>query len=204
MFWLYAAITAIVAYLLGGVNGAIIASTKFFKKDIRQYGSKNAGLTNFYRVLGTKGVLLVLAIDILKSAVSVLLGWWLLGLEGYPMLGKLIAGFFAILGHVFPVYYRFKGGKGILCAGILVLMLDWKVGLISWGVFLLVVLLTRYVSLGSILGTIAFPVSMALFGDPWYEVLVAACCAALMMARHAENIARLFKGKESKLSLKKK
>ncbi len=203
MFWLYIAIIAIASYLLGGINGAIIASTKFFKKDIREYGSKNAGLTNFYRVFGTKGVLLVLAIDIAKSAASVLLGWWLLGLCGYALLGKLIAGFFAILGHTFPVYYRFKGGKGILCAGILVLILDWKIGLICWAVFILLVLLTRYVSLGSILGTIAFPVSMAYFGNRWYEVLVAACCAILIVARHSENIYRLFTGKESKLKLKK-
>lgn len=203
-FWVYTVIIAVVSYLLSGINGATIASMTFFKKDIREYGSKNAGLTNFYRVFGTKGVLLVLAIDILKAALSVLLGWWLLGLEGYSMLGKLFAGFFAILGHVFPIYYRFKGGKGVLCGGILVLLVDWRIGLISWGVFLLLLLLTRYVSLSSICSTAAFPISMACFGREWYEVLVAACCAVLIIARHSENILRLIKGQESKLSFKKK
>ena len=205
MLWLFIAIVSVVSYLLGGVNGAIIASTKFFKKDIREYGSKNAGLTNFFRVFGTKGVLLVLLIDIVKAAASVLLGWWLLGkYYDLAMLGKLIAGFFVILGHVFPIYYRFKGGKGILSAGILVLMVDWRIGLIAWGIFILLVLLTRYVSLGSILGTLSFPVSLALFGGSWYEVVIAAACALVAILRHGENIVRLLKGKESKLSFHKK
>lgn len=205
MLWLFIAIVSVVSYLLGGVNGAIIASTKFFKKDIREYGSKNAGLTNFFRVFGTKGVLLVLLIDIVKAAASVLLGWWLLGkYYDLAMLGKLIAGFFVILGHVFPIYYRFKGGKGILSAGILVLMVDWRIGLIAWGIFILLVLLTRYVSLGSILGTLSFPVSLVFFGGTWYEVVIAAACALVAILRHGENIVRLLKGKESKLSFHKK
>ncbi len=193
-------VIAIVAYLLGAVNGAIIASKYIFKKDIRDFGSGNAGLTNFYRIFGTKGILIVLAIDILKTAAAVFLGWVLLHIYGYGMVGKLFAGFFVMLGHAFPVYYGFKGGKGVLCGGILVLMLDWRIGLICWAVFALAVLFTRYVSLGSICAGIMLPIGVAIFGGWWLQVVLGVACGLLLVIMHRENIFRLIAGKERKLS----
>ncbi|NLL37964.1 MAG: glycerol-3-phosphate 1-O-acyltransferase PlsY [Clostridiales bacterium] len=198
------AVTAVVSYFLGAINGAIIMSKLYYKKDIRDYGSGNAGLTNAYRVFGKKSVALVLLIDIAKAAISVLLGWLLLGRLGHPFIGKLFAGFFVILGHVFPVYYGFKGGKGVLCSGILALMLDWRIGLLCWAVFIVILLITRYVSLGAIVSALAFPISIGLFGGGWYlEVVLSSMCAAILIVKHYQNIGRLIRGKERKFTIKK-
>ncbi|MBR5114526.1 MAG: glycerol-3-phosphate acyltransferase [Oscillospiraceae bacterium] len=193
-------IVAIVAYLLGGINGAIIASKYIFKKDIRNYGSGNAGLTNFYRIFGAKGVALVLLIDIGKTVIGILFGWLMLRIYGFSMVGKLFAGFFLTLGHVFPVYYGFKGGKGVLCCGITVLAVDPVVGLICWIVFAIVALLTHYISLGSIAAAVAFPIGIAAFGGWWLQVLLAIFCAVVLIIMHRHNIIRLILGKESKFS----
>ena len=197
-------IVAIVAYLLGGVNGAIISSKYIFKKDIRNYGSGNAGLTNFYRIFGVKGVALVLLIDIGKTVIGILFGWLMLRIYGFSMVGKLFAGLFLTLGHVFPVYYGFKGGKGVLCCGIIVLAVDPVVGLICWIVFAIVALLTHYVSLGSIAAAVAFPIGIAAFGGWWLQVLLAIFCSIVLIIMHRHNIIRLILGKESKFSFEDK
>ena len=189
-------IVAIVAYLLGGVNGAIISSKYIFKKDIRNYGSGNAGLTNFYRIFGVKGVALVLLIDIGKTVIGILFGWLMLRIYGFSMVGKLFAGLFLTLGHVFPVYYGFKGGKGVLCCGIIVLAVDPVVGLICWIVFAIVALLTHYVSLGSIAAAVAFPIGIAAFGGWWLQVVLGVACGLLLVIMHRDNIYRLATGRE--------
>ncbi|MDD6189335.1 MAG: glycerol-3-phosphate acyltransferase [Clostridiales bacterium] len=194
-------VIAIVSYLLGAVNGSIIASKYFFKKDIRELGSGNAGLTNFYRNFGTTGIVVVLLIDIAKTAVAVFLGWALMKIFGHGMVGKLFAGFFVMLGHAFPVYYGFKGGKGVLCGGILVLMLDWRIGLLCWLVFIIAVVFTRYVSLGSICAGIMLPIGTAIFGGWWLQVVLSIMCGLLLVIMHRQNILRLIAGKERKLSL---
>ena len=197
-------LVAVVAYLLGGVNGAIISSKYIFKKDIRNYGSGNAGLTNFYRIFGVKGAALVLLIDIGKTVIGVLFGWLMLRIYGFSMVGKLFAGFFLMLGHVFPVYYGFKGGKGVLCCGIIVLTVDPVIGLICWIVFAIVALLTRYVSLGSIAAAVAFPICIAAFGGWWLQVLLSLFCSVLLVIMHRHNIIRLILGKEPKFSFEDK
>ncbi len=201
MLIFYLVLTAIVAYLLGGLNGAIITSLNFFRKDVRRYGSGNAGLTNFTRVFGTNGIALVLLVDILKTIISVMFGKWLLGFLGYPMIGTLFAGFCAMLGHVFPVYYRFHGGKAILCGGVLVWMIDWRVGLICWLVFLIIVVFTKYVSLGSLIGVIVVPAAIWAFGYEALDILLGLLCALLIIFAHRENVVRLIKGTETKLSI---
>lgn len=197
----YLVITAVVTYLLGGLNGAIIASMTVFRKDVRNFGSGNAGLTNFTRTFGAKGAAIVLAVDILKAVVSVLFGGWLLGLVGYPAIGKLFAGFCAMLGHVYPVYYRLKGGKAVLCGGILVWMLDWRVALVCWTAFLIIVVFTKYVSLGSILGSLFMPISIRVFNYTWLEAVLGLLCSLLIIFAHRENIQRLIQGNESKLAI---
>ena len=198
---IYLAITAVVSYLLGGANGSIIASMNFFNKDIRNYGSGNAGLTNFARTFGLKGLVIVVLVDVLKTAVAALLGGWLVGMEGYPEIGKLFAGFCAMLGHVYPVYYRFKGGKAVLSGGTLVWLIDWRVGLVCWSVFLIVVIFTKYVSLGAISCAIFLPLSLLAFRYSWLEALLGLLCALLLIFAHRENIKRLRDGTESKLKL---
>ena len=219
MFMLLMLITAVPAYILGSVNGAIITSKTFFRKDIRDYGSGNPGLTNFYRVFGKGGALLVVIIDVIKTIAPVMLGGWLFAhftdmvlTEVGPLyrffdlayFGQALAGFFVMLGHCFPVFYGFKGGKGVMAIGSIVIVIDWRLALISWGVFLIVTLITRYVSLGAMLGSVAFPVSMLVIRvGGLAELNIIILCVLLVIVRHIPNIRRLIKGEESKLLLKR-
>ncbi len=203
MLIVFIAVTALCGYILGAVNGAIITSKIIYKKDIRDYGSGNAGITNFYRVFGTGGAALVAAIDVLKVVGPILLGGWLLGKYGYSVEGRELAGLCAMLGHCFPVFYGFRGGKGVLAGGAMILLIDWRVAAVSWGLFILAVLITRYVSLGSILAAAAYPITAAIFIGRPAAVILAAAAAVLLIGRHHANISRLIHGTESKLKFRK-
>lgn len=192
-------LTAVAAYILGGVNGAIIASRLLHRKDIRKYGSGNAGLTNYYRTFGWPGAVVVIGLDVLKAVLATLIGGWLLGLEGAAVVGKLFGGFCVILGHMFPVYYRFQGGKGVLSGVSMAFVVDWRVGLGCFVVFLIVVLFTRYVSLGSMLGSLSCPVLLWIFSYDTLEGVLGLLCALLIVVKHAENIVRLIGGTERRL-----
>jgi len=202
---LFLILTALCAYFLGGINGAIIASKYLFRQDVRRYGSGNAGLTNFYRTYGAAGLLLVLGVDIGKSVLALLIGKGLLGLTDMAAAGCLYAGFFLILGHFYPAFYQFRGGKGVLCAGVIAVMTDWRVGLFCLLIFALVLACTRYISLGSMLGTFSFPFLLFLFGhrDPW-ELGLAVLCVAAVIWKHSPNIRRLMQGTESRFAVKKR
>ncbi len=210
-------ITAIQAYVIGSINGAIITSKYFYKKDIRKYGSGNAGLTNFYRVFGKGGAMVVVLIDVVKTVAPVIIGGILfarfldadyfidVGFLNLSLFGSELAGFFVILGHCYPLFYGFKGGKGVMAMGTILFFVDWRIALFGWGTFILLTLLTRYVSLGSIIGVTAYPVSQAIMGlSGAWELVVAIASAALLIFRHKDNIKRLIEGVESKLSFKRK
>ena len=193
------ALLALAGYLLGCANGAILTSKLFYRDDVRKHGSGNAGLTNFYRAYGAKLVLLVIAVDMLKAVAAVELGGALLG----GALGKYYMGFFCMLGHMFPAPYRFKGGKGILSSGTLLLCLDWRVALAGWGAFVVLVLLTRYVSLGSVAAAASLPVSTYFVyrgaaDFPWIMPL-GTLIGGMVIWAHRANIARLVHGTENKL-----
>lgn len=192
-------LSAVIAYLCGGVNGAILASRLLYHQDIRKFGSGNAGLTNFYRTFGATGALLVIAIDILKSILAVLIGGWLMSIVDAKTVGQLFAGFCLILGHMFPVFHQFRGGKGVLCGVIMAAVVDWRVGLGCFSAFLIVVILTRYVSLGSMVGAMFCPVLLWLLGYNALEGTLGLLCALLIVIKHAENILRLIGGTERKL-----
>jgi len=211
--------SAVPAYLLGSVNGAIITSKYLYRKDIRKYGSGNPGLTNFYRVFGKGGALLVVAIDVVKTMAPVIFGGWLFGrfsgmalsevwlfgrVFDVALFGQSISGFFVMLGHCFPIFYGFKGGKGVMAAGAILIVLDWRLALISWGTFIILTALTRFVSLAAMIGGAAFPVAQALLGlGDYWEITAAALCALLIIVRHHQNIGRLVKGQESRFSFRR-
>lgn len=198
---LFLALIAIVSYALGALNGAIITSLNIFRRDVRRYGSRNAGLTNFTRVFGLESAIFVILVDVVKTVISVLFGRWLLGTLGYPTVGALFSGFCVMVGHVFPIYYRFKGGKAVLCGSVMVWMVDWRVALVCWCVFFVLVIFSKYVSLGSLGASVVMPLSTWIFGHNSLDIILSLLCALLVIYAHRENIVRLITGNESKLNL---
>ena len=198
-------LTAAGSYLLGCFNGAVIVSKYILRDDVRTHGSGNAGLTNFYRTFGGPLTAVVVACDVVKAVLAVLLGLWLVGSPtGLVSLSKYWAGLFCLLGHMFPVMFKFKGGKGILSGGTVAIMIDWRVALVVWGGFLVLSILTRYVSLGSCWAGASFPVVSWLVYRSVPILLLAAACGGLVLWQHRGNIRRLLNGTESKFHLRKK
>ncbi|HKF63171.1 MAG TPA: glycerol-3-phosphate 1-O-acyltransferase PlsY [Dongiaceae bacterium] len=192
-------------YLIGSLNTAVIVG-KIYGKDIRSHGSKNAGLTNALRVLGKSAAALVLAGDISKGVIACLIG---LGFGVYVYSGEardcvslLAAGAGAVIGHNWPVYFGFKGGKGALTGVAVLLMFDWGMALICLGFFVIVVASTRYVSLGTICAALLFVVIsfLPVFGHTFYFNVFAVVMALIVVFKHKENMRRLLSGTENKLS----
>ena len=201
---------ALIAYLCGCFNGAVIVSKYILRDDVRNHGSGNAGLTNFLRTFGGGLTAVVILTDVLKAVVAL----WLSGVlleyfsPGEPeimfVLAKYWAALFCLLGHMFPVMFGFKGGKGILSGGTIALMVDWRVALVVWGGFLILAVLTKYVSLGSVWAGASFPfISWYCFPNPIIVVL-AFLLGGLVVWKHRGNIKRLVTGTESKFSLHRK
>ena len=192
-------VAAVAAYFLGCFNGAVIVSKYILRDDVRTHGSGNAGLTNFYRTFGGFLTFVVILCDVLKAVIAVLLGVWLLSFID-PIFGKYWAAVFCLVGHMFPCMFRFKGGKGILSGGTIALMLDWRIALVVWGGFLVLSILTRYVSLGSVWAGASFPVAtFFVYRDPMITVL-AVVIGFLIVWKHRGNIKRLLNGTENKFS----
>ena len=190
---------AVVSYLLGNVNGAIVVSRFLVHDDVRSHGSGNAGFTNYFRNYGGGMSLLVASIDFLKTALACFLGGWILGRYGYALEGKMIGALGVTLGHDFPALYGFKGGKGILCGFAITVMLDWRVMILCVLLFWIPYLATRYVSLGSVLSALGFAIGFAVFHhDNLFIVIGGIVLSAAAVFMHRANIARLFKGEESK------
>ena len=202
-------IAAVIAYFCGCFNGAVIVSKYILRDDVRNHGSGNAGLTNFYRTFGGPLTFVVILTDVLKAVVAILAAKALFGafVVNVPVVitfSKYWGGLFCLLGHMFPCMFGFKGGKGILSGGTVALMIDWRVALVVWGGFLVLVILTRYVSLGSVWAGASFPfVSGVVFGD-WVVFVLALIAGGLVVWQHRGNIKRLLSGTESKFSLHKK
>ena len=196
-------LTAVIAYLLGNLNGAVVVSRLVAHEDVRTKGSGNAGLTNFTRNYGADTSVFVILIDMGKAVAACLIGGLLLKRFGHYTDGVALGGLFVILGHDFPALLGFKGGKGILSGVTVALMLDWRIGLFVFGIFLVAYLLTKYVSLGSILssGSFGFFYAWVHWGEGWFPIVVGFFLSALIVWMHRGNIVRLMKGEERKTNL---
>ncbi|MCI7639764.1 MAG: glycerol-3-phosphate acyltransferase [Clostridiales bacterium] len=196
-------IAAVAAYLLGNLNGAVVVSRIVAHEDVRTKGSGNAGLTNFTRNYGAHTSVFVILIDVGKAVAACLIGGLLLKGYGHYADGVALGGLFVILGHDFPALLGFKGGKGILSGVTVALMLDWRIGLFVFGIFLLAYALTKYVSLGSVLSSGAFGPIYAVvhWGEGWFPIVVGFVLSALIVWMHRGNIVRLVKGEERKTNL---
>lgn len=199
-------LVSIIAYFIGSISFSVIFSRKFAGFDVRDKGSKNAGTTNVLRMVGKKVAALTLVCDILKGVISIVIAitagaiWKDVDIE---ML-KYLAGFFAILGHTFPIFFEFRGGKGVATALGVLITLNWKIGLICLIFALILITFTKMVSFGSILSAILYPILILFMGNVKFgAVVVSLLITLLVIFNHRENIKRIKNGTENKISLKK-
>ena len=199
--WFSVLITVLAGYMLGNLNGAVCMSA-LMNDDVRSHGSGNAGLTNFIRNYGAGRATYVILIDAGKAALSCTVGGLLMMSHSSFLLGSAIGGAAVMLGHVYPALLGFRGGKAILSGLFVALVTDWRIGLIILAVFAVFYLLTRYVSLGSVMGAAAFSVSFAVLHHDNLPVMILGICMGLLcIFTHRGNIARLLKGQERKTDL---
>ena len=207
-------IIAILSYLLGSLNFGVILSNTVKKEDVRESGSGNAGTTNMMRTYGKTLGLLTIAGDILKVMVAIWIAFKIMDVEelkvtldnasDYPQVVlKSFAGLFAVLGHIFPCFFKFKGGKGVATSGGMVIMIDWRIALILIIIFALTILITKYVSLGSILMAVFYPVFIGIFYKDIILVLIATVFTIIVVVAHRENVKRLINHTENKIGQKK-
>lgn len=192
-------VIVLLSYFLGCFNGAVLISSFVIRDDIRGHGSGNAGLTNFYRTYGARYALGVILLDMGKTAVATVIGGYMFHcLYNDWTLGVLVAGLSCIIGHIFPAFYEFKGGKGILAGSILVIMLDWRMALVAWVLFFLAVVCSRYISLGSISAAASVGISSFFLYDRPLYIVLAVLISALVIWSHRANVKRLISGTENK------
>ena len=200
--WFAILITVLMGYLLGNLNGAVCMSQLVAHEDVRTHGSGNAGLTNFIRNYGAGKSVAVIAIDGGKAAIACLAGGLILAPYGMKLEGMVIGGAALMLGHDFPALLGFRGGKGIMSGCLIAFVTDWRVGLLILGVFAIAYFITWYVSLGSVLASVAFGVGFVIFHhDNLTVMLCGIFMSALAIFMHRGNIARLLKGQEKKTNL---
>ncbi len=212
MISVYSIGAILLAYLFGSVPSAVWIGQAFYGVDVREYGSGNAGATNTFRVLGKKAGIPVMVIDILKGWTATNLAYFI----GLSVTGpehsvqyvnyQLALGITAVMGHLFPVFAGFRGGKGIATLFGMILAVHPQAALLCVLVFLTVLLLTKYVSLSSILGGLSLPISLIFIFQVSVKALViyGMCICVLILVTHQKNIERLLRGKESKVNLFKK
>lgn len=204
-------ITAVIAYLIGSVNFSVILSKKMAGFDVREKGSGNAGTTNMLRSVGKKAAVLTLICDVLKGVVAILIAifiGWAFRIENQSLLVQ-IAGIAVVLGHTFPIFFGFKGGKGVATSLGILIMSNWQIGLICLVFGVLLIALTRMVSLGSCSAAVLFPV-LTLFITDHYIVtqgsgylIYSIILAVIVLFNHRSNIKRIMAGKENRISFKK-
>lgn len=198
-------LVGLVAYLIGSINFAIIFSKKFAGFDVRERGSKNAGSTNVLRTVGKKAAALTLICDILKGVVAVLIAMLAANIwqDSDAEVLKYLAGLMAIIGHTFPVYYGFKGGKGVATSLGVLLVVNPQIGIICLVFALIIMIATRWVSLGSVLAATLFPILTIFMTDNFAAKIISILIGLLVIFNHRTNIKRLKEGTENKLSFKK-
>ena len=223
MFIAIAVILMIFAYLIGSMNTSVILSRRIYGEDVRDSGSGNAGATNMLRTYGTGVAVLTLVCDILKGVLPVILVWWLDPLLKEHFAGtsafdaffagnmRYVTGLFIVIGHIFPVWFGFRGGKGVATSLGVILALSWQIGLIVLAIALLIMLFSRYVSLGSVIAAAVYPFIVLTYilaggqklSDNAVYLTMAFLLALLVIIKHNANIKRLKNGTENKLFAKK-
>lgn len=211
--------TAILSYILGSISFAVIFSKIFIKKDVRQFGSGNAGMTNVVRIAGVIPGLLTLLFDFLKGIIAVSAGRYFIfeylfdsteNTVFHPIYGAYFCGIFCIIGHIFPIFFKFKGGKGVATTAGIMLIIDWRILASALAIFLVAFFITKIISIGSILAASSLPLFAFIFFQQstgvgrLSVVLFSAVLGAIIVAKHKDNIKRIFKGEEKPITSKRR
>ena len=202
------AIIAIIAYLIGSINFSVILSRKMAGFDVREKGSGNAGTTNMLRSVGKKAAAITLICDILKGVVAILIAMLMNKIfkDSNGALLVQIAGVAVILGHTFPIFFKFKGGKGVATSLGVLIMSNWQIGLICLVFALILIILTQMVSVGSIAAAILYPVLTLFIPQnyiiPGNYIIYSVVLAVIIVFNHRENVKRLLSGTENRISFK--
>ncbi len=226
ILWLPAVISAAVSYLLGSISFSIIFTRMFDHRDIRTLGSGNAGFTNVLRSVGVKAGVFTFIFDFGKGALSICLSKAIFGYfcsaNSLPyyfiQYGAYVAGLACIIGHIYPLYFKFKGGKGILASAGIILLIDWRVFIVVMSVFAICFAIKRIVSIGSICAAVSFPIAnlvvtlcdryaysgsgSAPFSYAWITTALSAAFSVILIYKHKANIARIKNGTEQALTIK--
>jgi glycerol-3-phosphate acyltransferase PlsY len=207
--------TAVLSYLLGSISFSVIITKLMLKTDVRNHGSGNAGATNVFRLGKFAGVVSTLG-DIAKAAASVFIGWILFNnlipqTSENAEMGKYIAGLFCMIGHIYPIYFGFRGGKGALTSAIMALLLNPLIFLIIICIWIVTIIISKMISLASVLAALSFPICVCIFSlnnqesnNKWVFIFISLIISGIVIYKHKANIVRIFKGTESKISFEKK
>ena len=205
-------LTAIIAYAIGSINFSVLISRKMAGFDVREKGSGNAGTTNMLRAIGVKAAIITLICDIFKGIIAVLVAFWIGSMTQTADKALLIqiAGILVVVGHTFPIFFEFRGGKGIATALGVLLVTNWKIGLICLIFAVILIAITMMVSVGSMSAAVLFPVLTLFIGDSFIVAqggfkyfIFSIILAAFVIFNHRENIKRILNGTENKISFKK-
>lgn len=191
-----AILSIILPYLIGSVNPAVIISKRVYHSDIRTHGSGNAGTTNMLRTFGKKAAVATFLLDMFKAAFAVILGRLILGVDG-----GALAGFFVAFGHMFPIFHQMRGGKGVACVAMVMLVISPWTFIFSLLCFLVIVIGTRYVSLASVMCALLYPLFLRAFANEGLNVAMAVATTVFVVCMHHQNLKRIWNGTESKLDL---
>jgi glycerol-3-phosphate acyltransferase PlsY len=197
----------IISYLVGSINCSILIS-KIFKQDVRDSGSGNAGATNMLRTFGPAAGIITMLGDFLKTLIPLIVTRIIFRDEVYWQAMVAFSGFCCSMGHAFPIYFGFRGGKAVTVVAMVLFVVDWRCFVVAVSLFVLTIILTKFVSLGSMIGAFSGPITMYFisqddFSNRWFVVVCLLALAIMVFLLHWENVKRLIKGEERKFSFKK-
>jgi len=201
IYWVLLIIIAVIAYVLGSMSSEVIASNYIFHANLRRLGKGNVGLSNFRRVYGIKGLILLLLVEVLRDLLVILIGGWLLGIKEQVLVGRLFAGFCLIMGRQWPVFYDLRGTHATICLVVTAFCADISIGVITLLIITAVIWVTRYVSLATVAGAFVMVITCVLVLEETLIILLGVCIAAVIFVRHIPAMSRVLNGTETKLSL---
>ena len=201
IYWILLIIIAVIAYGLGSMSSEVIASNYVFHANLRRLGKGNVGLSNFRRVYGIKGLIVLLLVEVLRDVLVILIGGWLLGIKDQALVGRLFAGFCLIMGRQWPVFYELRGTHATICLLVTAFCAEVSIGVVALIVVVAVIWVTRYVSLATVAGSLIMVITCVLVLEEKLLILLSLCIAAVIFVRHIPALSRVLHGTELKLSL---